>query len=128
MLSERRNKRRRDIGMVRHREFSERRIVARNGDIDDPPDGRVIPKRVAQSIQVEFWWTHARITGYGIVEALELFALGTAIKRLTPQDVTRMRRPIRPCGGPPSCRIPRPPSLLMKVSTRFGSSGRTMGS
>ncbi len=28
---------------------------------------------------------------YAIVEALELFALGTAIKRLTAQDVTRMR-------------------------------------
>ena len=28
---------------------------------------------------------------YAIVEALELFALGTAIKRLTAQDITRMR-------------------------------------
>ena len=28
---------------------------------------------------------------YAIVEALELFALGTAIRRLTPQDMTRMR-------------------------------------
>ncbi len=41
---------------------------------------RVAPIDVAKAAEI-----------YAIVEALELFALGTAIRRLTSQDVTRMR-------------------------------------